>query len=63
MLVVLGVVDVECLNGLCMLIYVLYGFYVIYWLMGGVMGIIVIIINYVKCGDVVGMLYVDYFEW
>lgn len=55
--------DVECLVGLCCLMYILYVFYVIFWLIGGIIVLIVIIVGYVKCDDVCGMLYELYFCW
>lgn len=58
-----GAADAERLNGLRTLTHVLYGLYAIHWLTGGVTGIIAIIINYVKRGDVAGTPYADHFEW
>ncbi|MFW2274834.1 MULTISPECIES: DUF4870 family protein [Burkholderia cepacia complex] len=58
-----GAAEAERLNGLRTLTHVLYGLYAIHWLTGGVTGIIAIIINYVKRGDVAGTPYADHFEW
>ncbi|RQQ45644.1 DUF4870 family protein [Burkholderia stagnalis] len=55
--------DSERLSGLRMLTHVLYGLYALHWLTGGITGLIAIIINYVKRGDVAGTPYADHFEW
>ncbi|HEF4754686.1 MULTISPECIES: DUF4870 family protein [Burkholderia] len=55
--------EAERLKGLRTLTHVLYALYAIHWLTGGITGIIAIIINYVKRGDVAGTAYADHFEW
>lgn len=55
--------DSERLSGLRTLTHVLYGLYALHWLTGGITGLIAIIINYVKRGDVAGTPYADHFEW
>ncbi|MCO8613746.1 hypothetical protein KGP95_07010 [Burkholderia multivorans] len=55
--------EAERLKGLRTLTHVLYALYAIHWLTGGITGIIAIIINYVKRGDVAGTPYADHFEW
>ncbi|PRF73206.1 hypothetical protein C6Q12_21810 [Burkholderia multivorans] len=55
--------EAERLKGLRTLTHVLYALYAIHWLTGGITGIIAIIINYVKRGDVARTPYADHFEW
>jgi uncharacterized membrane protein len=55
--------DAERLKGLRTLTHVLYALYAVHWLTGGITGLVAIIINYVKRGDVAGTPYADHFEW
>ncbi|WP_323121934.1 DUF4870 family protein [Burkholderia alba] len=50
-------------NALRTLTHILYALYAVHWLTGGITGIIAIIINYVKRGDVIGTAYQAHFEW
>jgi uncharacterized membrane protein len=43
--------------------HVLYGLYALYWLTGGLTGLVAIILNYIKRGDAAGTPYEDHFTW
>ncbi len=43
--------------------HILYSLYAIYWLSGGLTGLVAISLNYVKRGDAVGTQYEDHFTW
>jgi uncharacterized membrane protein len=43
--------------------HVLYALYAVYWLTGGLTGLIAIILNYIKRSDAAGTPYEDHFTW
>jgi uncharacterized membrane protein len=43
--------------------HILYALYAVYWLTGGLTGLVAIILNYVKRSDAVGTQYEDHFTW
>ncbi|SAL73813.1 membrane protein [Caballeronia peredens] len=55
--------DPERLRNLRTFTHVLYALYAVYWLTGGLTGLVAIILNYVKRGDAIGTPYEDHFTW
>ena len=55
--------DPERLRNLRTFTHVLYALYAVYWLTGGLTGLVAIILNYIKRGDVAGTPYEDHFTW
>ncbi|BAN24252.1 DUF4870 family protein [Caballeronia insecticola] len=55
--------DPERLRNLRTFTHILYALYAVYWLTGGLTGLVAIILNYVKRGDAIGTPYEDHFNW
>ncbi|BBP97426.1 hypothetical protein BSFA1_25550 [Burkholderia sp. SFA1] len=55
--------DPERLRNIRTFTHVLYALYAVYWLTGGLTGLVAIILNYVKRSDVVGTPCEDHFTW
>jgi uncharacterized membrane protein len=56
-------IDPERLRGLRTLTHILYALYAIHWVTGGLTGLVAIIINYIKRGDVENTPYEPHFTW
>jgi len=55
--------DPERLRNMRTFTHVLYGLYAVYWLTGGLTGLVAIILNYIKRGDAAGTPYENHFTW
>ncbi|KND58790.1 putative transmembrane protein [Candidatus Burkholderia verschuerenii] len=55
--------DPERLRSVRTFTHVLYALYAVYWLTGGLTGLIAIILNYIKRGDAAGTPFEDHFTW
>jgi uncharacterized membrane protein len=55
--------DPERLRNMRTFTHVLYALYAVYWLTGGLTGLIAIILNYIKRGDAASTPYEDHFTW
>jgi uncharacterized membrane protein len=55
--------DPERLRNMRTFTHVLYALYAVYWLTGGLTGLVAIILNYVKRSDAEGTPFADHFTW
>ncbi|CCD38808.1 Probable transmembrane protein [Candidatus Paraburkholderia kirkii UZHbot1] len=55
--------DPERLRSMRTFTHVLYALYAVYWLTGGLTGLVAIILDCIKRGDAAGTLYENHFTW